>query len=257
MDAIILMLFNEGKYLLYSCSFFIIALIICFLWQRRRFSRVLLALTLLVFYFCANGVIPSLLVKQLEQGVTKVSVDDIRTHRAMVVLGGGISASPFSTEPGLISFSRLVEAVSIYQKAKSMGITYTVFVSGGVTSSSTVSEAMQFKQLLIQMGVPSEQIVTEDKSRNTFENARFLAPLLKKYQFSSIVLVTDATHMKRAKKDFECFNFSVTTAPSSYPWPYVSWKPVSYNLTILDIAMHEIAGAWEFSLYRWLGISQK
>ena len=53
-------------------------------------------------------------------------------------------------------------------------------------------------------GVPETDILYEDKSRNTHENAQFTKQLLAgQPQLKKLLLVTSAFHMRRAKACFE------------------------------------------------------
>ena len=41
-----------------------------------------------------------------------------------------------------------------------------------------MTEARLYSKVLQQMGVPAKQIILENKSKNTFQNAKFVQPLL-------------------------------------------------------------------------------
>ena len=56
----------------------------------------------------------------------------------------------------------------------------------------------------------------EDQSRNTFENARFSAPILQRQNIHTIYLVTHALHMSRAREAFEHVGFHVIPAPTLF-----------------------------------------
>ena len=56
------------------------------------------------------------------------------------------------------------------------------------------------KDLLVELGVPPEQIIVEDRSTSTYENAVECRQLLVERQMTRIVLVTDALHMRRASR---------------------------------------------------------
>ena len=61
-----------------------------------------------------------------------------------------------------------------------------------------VSEAEQAAYLLKEWGVPSEALLIEGQSRNTYENAQRSKPIWDAYGFHSGLLVTSASHMPRA-----------------------------------------------------------
>ncbi len=53
------------------------------------------------------------------------------------------------------------------------------------------------------LGVPASAIHKEGASRNTWENANNLKPLLATFRIRKVLLVTSAHHMARAMKTFE------------------------------------------------------
>ena len=228
-------------------------LFICLFFWKKRFSKWLLAATLSVSYLCTNGVIAKWIISPLEREVLPVNAAEIHKHKAMVVLGGGLSISPTAgVTADLLSYPRALKAATLYYQAKQMGITYTIFLSGGVTSKALQSEAETFKQMLVKTGIPSAQIILEKESKNTMENAKFTTGLMKEHNLSSALLVTSAIHMKRAQKYFEYFGVEVTPAASDYPWPLVSVIPLAYNMALVDLAMHETGGMLVFFLHKIL-----
>ena len=240
-------------FLFLPCILLFSLLFICLFFWKKPFSKWLLAATLSVFYLYANGVIAKWVIYSLERGITPVSATEIHRHRAMIVLGGGLSVSPTAgVNARIFSYPRALKAAAVYYQAKQMGINYTIFLSGGVTSAALQSEAEIFKQMLVETGVPSTQIILEKKSKNTMENAKFTTDLMKEYNVSSALLVTSAIHMKRAQKYFESFGVQITPAPSDYPWPPASAIPTAYNMTLVDIAMHETGGMLVFFLHQIL-----
>jgi len=237
-----------------ECLFFS-ALIISFLTWKKAFARKLLLITTLFAWFCGNGLIPALLVYKLEKEVpATLQEKELYNHHAMVILGGGISISPFKTEPSISGYSRIMKAITVYNQAKKLGLHYTIFISGGVTSSQPTSEAAAYKQQLTAAGIPAEQIITEGKSKNTFENAQFTTPLLQQHKFTSALLITSATHMPRSVKCFEHFGMHVKPVAANFLWPHIHWFPRSYNIAITSIAFHELVGLYQLDIFRWLKI---
>ena len=59
------------------------------------------------------------------------------------------------------------------------------------------------KGLLIELGMPEEDIIEERLSKDTSENARYAKQIIEKRGFKAPILVTSACHMKRAVFLFE------------------------------------------------------
>lgn len=86
------------------------------------------------------------------------------------------------------------------------GYVKKIIISGGSGSliQKYSTEAVEVKKLLMISGVPETDILYEDKSRNTHENAQFTKQLLAgQPQLKKLLLVTSAFHMRRAKACFE------------------------------------------------------
>jgi uncharacterized SAM-binding protein YcdF (DUF218 family) len=86
----------------------------------------------------------------------------------------------------------------------------TVLYSGGGI------EAALGKKVLVRLGVPSERISIEDKSRNTYENAKFSKMVAAPKQSETWVLVTSAHHMPRAMGAFRAVGFPVVADPVDF-----------------------------------------
>ncbi|MEM9242602.1 MAG: YdcF family protein [Pseudomonadota bacterium] len=243
--------------LFYPWTLMIIGLIVVLLWWKKRFARYVLLMILLGFYLCANGVIPTLLIKPLESNLQTVSLANIKQHRAMVVLGAGLNIAPNGVTPEILGYSRILEAYSIYYRALQNNSHYLVFLSGGISSDDghPISEARRFKTILINMGVPAKQIITENKSQNTRENAEFIKPLLDQYHIKSVLLVTGGLHMRRALGYFKAFSITAIPAPSDFPYPKISLIPSSENFYLTEEAVHEWLGQVQLYLFNTFNLN--
>jgi uncharacterized SAM-binding protein YcdF (DUF218 family) len=72
----------------------------------------------------------------------------------------------------------------------------------GGTGSGPRSEAAAIRDLAVAAGVPSERVVLEDRSTNTFEHVVNLQPIAREHGWRHLVVVTDPFHLPRA-----CFLF--------------------------------------------------
>lgn len=109
-------------------------------------------------------------------------------------------------------------AASIYKQ----GFSNRILVSGGfgrLTKDLSRPEAEVFAEVLIQSGVPQEDIIIENKSTNTGENIRFSYELANKNNLKTdtIILVTKSYMGKRA------------TATFKKQWPNQDTKLIVYS----------------------------
>ncbi|GEN36416.1 YdcF family protein [Aneurinibacillus danicus] len=91
---------------------------------------------------------------------------------------------------------RTRKAVELYRA----GLAPKIIVSSGARISWRTTESKEMVALLKQLGVPDKDIVLEQKSRSTYENAFYTRKVLEKetLQHKRITLVTDNWHTRRA-----------------------------------------------------------
>ena len=58
-------------------------------------------------------------------------------------------------------------------------------------------------QALLQMGVPNDSIILENKASSTTESAFFTKELMVKHQFQSAIVVSSNYHMRRVKSNYQ------------------------------------------------------
>ncbi|MEJ6588576.1 MAG: YdcF family protein [Crocinitomicaceae bacterium] len=108
---------------------------------------------------------------------------------------------------------RLWQAIQLYHHGKIKKI----ILSGdsGYIFREGLHEANQLKNILIDQNIPADDILVENISRNTHENALETVHLLKKEKLmdKSFLLITSAIHMRRAlgcfeKEGLKCTSFT-------------------------------------------------
>jgi uncharacterized SAM-binding protein YcdF (DUF218 family) len=121
----------------------------------------------------------------------KPSVDVI------ILLGGGTSegVSDLSGISAPISDMtvRIVDAVRLYNK-----YSLPIIITGG-SASEAAKDAVVAKRFLIDLGVKPSDIIIEDQSMDTVENALYVKKLFKAKKFKKGLLVTSGYHLKRAE----------------------------------------------------------
>jgi uncharacterized SAM-binding protein YcdF (DUF218 family) len=142
---------------------------------------------------------------------------DLPTADAIVVLGGTMSSliAP-RVEIEETHGSRVVPAYRLLRMNKAPVI---VLSSGSwyVTESKERRvEAQDMRDFLLSLGAPSDALIVEGRSRNTFENARQSAKILKERGQRKILLVTSAFHMRRAVPLFEAEGLDVIPVPTEH-----------------------------------------
>ena len=121
----------------------------------------------------------------------------------IVVLGGSIrptSDTVPEVELGAETLLRCLHAARLHRQGKPCKIV----VSGGRVDPDVPGPALAqaMRDFLVGQGVPAGDLMMEDQSRTTSENAALTKKLLSERGISKIVLVTSASHMQRAEYCF-------------------------------------------------------
>jgi len=167
---------------------------------------------------------------------------------AMVVLSGYVRP-PSNTLPdaelGSDTLMRCLHAARLY-KAKPC----LVIVSGGQVDPSTPGPTLArvMHDFLLGQGVKEEDLLLEDRSRTTYENAVLSGDILSRRGIDKLVLVTSASHMPRSERCFRALGFRVTPSACDYHTAGFSWSlsdfllPNPHAATGVELATHEWLG---------------
>jgi uncharacterized SAM-binding protein YcdF (DUF218 family) len=123
----------------------------------------------------------------------------------------------------------VIYAAWLYQQEKAPAI----LASGGLLDWTPLhtTPAQDMAALLAMMGVPSEAIWLQPESRNTYEDARYSAQILKEKGVRRILLVTSAWHMPRSVRLFQAQGLEVVPAPTDFSVTDADWEDItSLNL---------------------------
>lgn len=115
--------------------------------------------------------------------------DEERPADAIVVMG----AAQYDGHPSRVFASRLDHAVALYFA----GVAPRLVVAGGKAEGDRTTEAAAGRAFAIELGVPPEDILVEDRSRTTLESVRAVATLLEANGIDSAIFVSDRPHMLR------------------------------------------------------------
>ena len=127
-----------------------------------------------------------------------------------------------------------------------------LIVSGGRVHDEAKSEGQLMREILQKEFIVIVDHV-EEKSRNTYENAKYTAQFLKQNDLRKIALVTHAWHMPRAKAAFEYFDIEVIPAPTAFygkdaSQQFSDYLPSTKALRQTGLAVHEIFGQWWYEI---------
>lgn len=177
---------------------------------------------------------------------------------AVVVLGG-VTAAPIPPRLSVEvngSFDRLLHGVRLWKSERAP----VLVLSGGVIAylvGSDVPEAEQMAVMAGELGVPDAALLLETRSRNTRENAVYTARLLAERGLERVLLVTSASHMRRACGAFARVGVDVVPAPTDIqvvPRPFSPARllPDTEALRASSRAIKEYVGLVVYWMRDWV-----
>jgi uncharacterized SAM-binding protein YcdF (DUF218 family) len=182
--------------------------------QKRQLASGLLGVAIVVFYFLSASFFSSFLARAV-QTVPIVAASQLQEFQAqaMVVLAAGYARSGREYE------SRTIDGVTLQRLRYAVHINRSlqlpILVSGGQTRSARPALADLMRKALEQdFATPVRWV--ENRSFDTAQNGAFSAKLLKADGIARIILVTDASHMPRARAMFERQGLIVLCAGTDY-----------------------------------------
>jgi len=189
-------------------------------------SKKISLLGLLILIFCSLPIISNKLIFYLEKDYSLQSIKDVSKSDAIVVLSGMIST--IKTKEKLSyefngSIDRIFSGMNLFKENKAPLL---ILTNGKLPWSVGIPEGEYLKDFSIKYGIPEDKILLTDNVQNTDQEAKAVAKLLNTNKVT-IILVTSAFHMPRAKKVFEAANIKVI--------PFaVDFKTQIKKITIID-----------------------
>ncbi len=222
----------------------LLLLFACCIWAWRRITTrnnvrlpiALAGLTAAGMWLLSCQAVAIWLSLHLLPQVSPVNADDLKHQhvQAIVVLGGGVENQALEySGPGLSpdAMSRLLYGVYL-SRGTQLPMAYTGGI-GWAGQSRQMSEAQVAALALNRLGAPALRW-QETQSRDTRENALFMAAMLKNDGVTRIALVTHAWHMPRSVRQFEAAGLHVLPAPMGYVRsdmsPLLQWLPSGKGL---------------------------
>jgi uncharacterized SAM-binding protein YcdF (DUF218 family) len=203
----------------------------------RRAGWLLLIASLAAMWLLAPPVVADALTRLAER-YPALDLNRPVQAQAIVILGGG---EAWDDAPEYAGPSATFELLA--------RIHYGAFVARRtrlpVLVSGTAHEALAMRTVLARdFGIPTRWV--DARSRDTFDDARFSALLLRHDGVRRVLLVTSANHEWRAAHEFESAGLTVDPAPVNVwtPRPHgpLYYLPSARALLLSNEALYEILG---------------
>lgn len=213
--------------------------------RKQRIAVIFITASCALLFLLSLTPVKDALILPLENRFSPPAPEELNRAEAIVVLGGGVvehsPAQGGNTCLSPTSLKRVVYGYTLYKKLK-----VPVILTGGrvLAGRDVEPEASAARRVLEEMGVDSADIITEEQSRNTWENAHYIKTTLSP---GGIILVTSAYHMPRSIYCFEQNGMDSTPAPTDYRtdrgrYTVVDFLPNAQAFRYSYDALHEYAG---------------
>ncbi len=188
-----------------------------------------------------------LMVRAWESAVPVLDQTQAQQAQAIVILGGGrstVAKEYGGYAPNRFTLERIYYGAHLYRQHH-----LPILVSGGAIPKIGPSEAELMKTALEQdFAVPVAW--AEIESRDTRENARYSAQILKPLGIQRVLLVSHASHLPRALEEFRRVGLEPIAAPTAYlagewqgmPSSLSSYFPSSQASLAAWLVSHEVLG---------------
>lgn len=207
-------------------------------WQRTGVvlcASALLALIVLSMPFVGNALNIPL------QARAPVDAGALRQAQAIVILGGGTYFAAPEYGGDTVGRASLERARYGAKLGRETGL--PLLVTSGAPFGGRAEAELMREVLEREFGVKVRW--TETASRDTAENARLSAPILKAAGITRIALVTGADHMPRAEELFTREGLAVIAAPTAFS---------TASPSMIENLLPQGMGSSRHALHEYLGI---
>lgn len=211
-----------------------ISTIVALVFRRKKLGKIGLVVSVTLFFFFTNPLLATLVMNTWEPPAKEYQ--EIKKVYDVGIVLAGISVpnrAPFDRIQFAKGADRIIHAIDLYK----LGQIKKILISGGsgALTYKGIPESHMLWAFTINMGVPARDVVIEDLSRNTRENALYSSEMVQ--PDDQVLLITSAFHMYRSSACFDKVNVKHDTFPTDY---YGDEIRLSLNIFIPQIYAIEL-----------------
>ncbi len=208
----------------------------------------------ILFYIISTPIFSNFIMKIVEGEYKYQKLENLDKVDAIVILGGMLKIYEFENNYTVEwqDPDRFFKGIELYNSFKSDKIVFT----GGKSpfNMTAVSEGSVLKNYALKYGVLEEDIIVTKEVLNTYDESLAVSEVLGENK--TVILVTSAFHMKRAKLLFEQQGVKIIPYKVDYKSSinsrlyFIDFIPNSLALKKTEIALRELLGRLFYS-FRW------
>ncbi len=230
----------------------VFGLLLLILSRRKRTGTVFISIGVLLLAALSYEPVSERLLKPLEDTYRPLlhprNMEDVQW---IVVLGGGHISDrrlPVTSQISDLSLFRLIEGIRLHRE-----LPRTKLILSGGKVFDPVSEAKGMAEVALALGVRKENLVLEEVSKDTSDQARFMLGMIKQERF---ILVTSAAHMPRAMALFKKLGLYPIPAPTDYQVKEGQGTPPKRFYPTADGLLKSQRAFYEYSALIWTKIKE-
>ncbi len=212
-------------------------------WKKRFFWT---GFVLLLFF--SNHFISNSIMRAWE--IETKAFDEMRPYQMGIVLTGATQA--FLKPDDRVYFQRGADRVTHTIQLYKLGLIKKILISGGNGLLIAVEEpeANKFQRVMLMAGVSEQDIIIENKTRNTYESAVAVKKVMDSLQYKAedCLLITSAFHMRRSLACYRKAGLNVESFTTDF---YAQHG--QFFLTSLFVPTLQSFIIWEKLLKEWTG----
>ena len=234
-------------------------LILILITTRRNKNKFKGTVWFVIFWFILlYKPLPEYLIKNLEDRFI-YNKENFLSLDGIIILGGGTGSGKVAKDRNDYtlgeSSERIFKGLQFLKQKPEGTVIFTGF-SGNLFHEG-LSEAEIIEQLVKALNTDSTNVLFEQRSRNTFENALYSGEMIESLRIKKWGIVTSASHMKRATATFEkqCPEINFKPIPVDFRTANsIYWGPgnMQGSIDLWRIYIHETLGYWVYKLTRKL-----
>lgn len=211
--------------------------------RKLKLSKIFLtASAAWLFLFSYPPFVDMFLLRNLEASYPPLLHPPVNV-RYIYVLGGGHASDsklPITSQLFMPSVVRLNEGIRLYRE-----LGHGKLIVSGYNGADTISHAKMEQKLAIALGIPAKDIIMRTRPRDTEEEAIAAKALIGSAPF---ILVTTASHMKRAMIFFKAQGLNPIPAPTNH-------LANTNNVDYTDIFSPNALTESRMLFHEWLGLA--
>ncbi|CAN1504087.1 COG1434 Uncharacterized conserved protein [Burkholderiaceae bacterium] len=243
MDTLFFIASKITQFCIEPLNLILLSVLLAFLFLALRkyaLCKHFLQLTLMGFFIIGYLPLSEFPLRVLENAISQTDLKTLQSEKVagLIILGGAIDGDTTSDRQQVTLGSAAERVTKAFELMRLYpNLPYIFAGNSGDLSPQGMPEAQAFKQLIQEQGLGAHRGYFEGRSRNTYENAVMLKPLLIEAGVESgrasepWILLTSASHMLRSVLIFKKQGIAVLPLLVDYQTrSYLDWT--GFDLTI-------------------------